>query len=95
MLKARKAAAKKPAFKFGDKVVVSERVLPLRAASTRSATLRPRYLDPYTVIEIVNPGAYRLILPADYKAFNELRPWFEPGADRELDRTNPPAKTTS
>ena len=34
MLKARKAVAKKPAFQIGDKVIVSERVLPLRAAST-------------------------------------------------------------
>ena len=98
MMKARKSAAKKPAFKVGDKVIVSERVLPLRAAFTQSANLQQRYLGPYTVLEVVNPGAYRLDLPEDYKAvhdvFNEceLRPWFDPGADRELDLTNPPVK---
>ena len=98
MLKAPKAVAEKPAFQIGDKVIVSERVLPLRAASTESAKLKQRYLGPYTVVEIVNPGAYRLDLPEDCKAvhsvFNEceLRPWFDPGDDRELDLTSPPVK---
>jgi hypothetical protein len=49
------------------------------------------YLDRYQVIEGVNPGAYRFKLTEDYVAvpdiFNEsdLRPYFDPGADRDLD----------
>ena len=92
------AAAKNSAFAVGDMVVASERLLPLRAASTQSEKLQQRYFSPYKVIEVVNPGAYRLDLPVDYKAvydvFNEceVRPSFDPGADRELDLTNPPVK---
>jgi hypothetical protein len=43
------------------------------------------------VVEVVNLGAHRLKLPAGYvavhDAFNELklRPYFHPGADRDLD----------
>ena len=98
MLKALRVAAQNPAFAGGDMVIVSERVLPLRAASTQSGKVQQRYLGPYKVIEVVNPGAYRLDLPEDYKAvhevFNEceLRPWFDPGADRELDLTSSPVK---
>jgi hypothetical protein len=50
-----------------------------------------KYLDPYQVIEGVNPGAYRFKLPEDYvdvpDIFNEsdLRPYFDPGADTDLD----------
>jgi hypothetical protein len=60
--------------------------------------LHRRYLGPYAVVEIVHPGAYRLDLPKDYKAVHdvlnecELRPWFDPGPDRELDLTHPPVK---
>jgi hypothetical protein len=70
---------------------VSTRVLPLRVASTQSKKLIDKYLGPYQVVEAVNPGAYRLKLPKDYVAvpdiFNEcdLRPYFDPGADRDLD----------
>lgn len=95
MMKARKSAASTPAFKVGDKVKVSVAALPLRCPSTQSEKLQQKYLGPYSVIEVVNPGAYRLKLSDDlaavYDTFNEaqLRPWFDPGADRELDLTNP------
>jgi hypothetical protein len=98
MMKARKSAASTPAFKVGDKVKVSIAVLPLRCPSTHSEKLQQKYLGPYLVTEVVNPGAYRLELPDDFAAvydvFNEaqLRPWFDPGADRELDVTNPSVK---
>lgn len=98
MMKARKAVAVTPAFAVGDQVKVSEEALPLRCPSTQSEKLQQRYLGPFTVVEIVNPGAYRLKLPEDYQAvhdvFNEsqLRTWFDPGADRELDLSNPLVK---
>jgi hypothetical protein len=98
MMKARKSAASIPAFEVGDKVKVSVDVLPLRCPSTHSEKLQQKYLGPYVVTGVVNPGAYRLKLPDDFAAvhdvFNEaqLRPWFDPGADRELDVTNPSVK---
>jgi hypothetical protein len=91
MIKARISAASSRTYAVGDQVKVSTRVLPLRVASTQFEKFQPKYLGPFTVVEIVNPGAYRLELPADYVAvhdvFNEcdLRPYFDPGTDRDLD----------
>jgi hypothetical protein len=91
----RKSAASTVTYSVGDLVKVSERVLPLRLPSTQSHTLQQRYLGPYQVVEVVNPGAYRLELPEDCSAvpdvFNEadLRPWYDPGADRDLDLSDP------
>jgi hypothetical protein len=48
----------------------------------------PRFIGLFTVVEQVNPGAYRLELPSSYEAahdvFNEstLRPWFSREASR-------------
>jgi hypothetical protein len=53
------------------------------------------------VTEVVNPGAYRLKLPDDFAAVydvcNEaqLRPWFDPGAHRELHVTNASVESCS
>ena len=66
------------------------RVLPVRCSTTQTAKLLPKYIGPFSVVEVVNPGAIRLQLPDSYAAthdvFNvsDLRPWFKL-ADRVLD----------
>jgi hypothetical protein len=91
MVKAGQTASSTRSLAVGAQVKVSTRVLPLRVTSTQSKKLMDKYLDPYQVIEGVNPGAYRFKLPEDYVAvpdiFNEsdLRPYFDPGAHRDLD----------
>ena len=98
MVKVNKSKASVPAFAVGDQVKVSERVLPIRPAFTHCHKLQQRYISPYRVIEVVNPGAYRLRLPEDYQGvhdvFNEhdLRPWFDPGVDRKLELSDPPVQ---
>ena len=74
----------------GDLVEVSTRVLPVRCSTTQSAKSLPKYIGPFSVVEVVNPGAIRLQVPDSYAAthdvFNvsDLRPWFKL-ADRGLD----------
>lgn len=89
MMKARKAAASTVTYAVGDQIKVSQRVLPLRVPSTQSVKLQTLFWA-YRVVEVVNPGAYRLEMSKHYDAVpdvfneNDLRPWFDTGTDREI-----------
>lgn len=89
MIRAQKHAHSKE-YVVGDQVKVSTSVLPVKAASTCQSKLLDRFVGPFTIVEVVNPGAYRLELPSSYVAvhdvFNEesLRPWFDRDDDRVL-----------
>jgi transposase InsO family protein len=96
MLRAHKKGLTSYDYKPGDQVKVSTEHLVPRAASTQRPKLQPRFVGPFEIIEQVNPGAYRLKLPASYIAvhdvFNEaqLRPWFEREGSRMLSDELPP-----
>ena len=89
MIRAHKASDNAHVYQPDDLVKVSTRALPIRMTSTQTVKLLPKYIGPFRVTEVVNPGAYRLDLPATYVAVHDvinqeyLRPWFQsPG--REL-----------
>ena len=90
MIVAHKAAISSHVYAPGDLVNVSTRVLPVRCSTTQTANVLPKYIGPFSVVEVVNPGAIRSQLPDSYAAthdmFNvsDLRPWFKL-ADRVLD----------
>jgi hypothetical protein len=96
MLRAHKKGAVSYHYNNGDQVKVSTNHLSVRGPSSQVAKFMPRYIGPFTVIEQVNPGAYRLELPSMYQAvhdvFNEsaLRPWFDREGSRTLSSDLPP-----
>jgi hypothetical protein len=98
MLRAHKKGTISYQYKIGDQVKVTTEHLAVRGTSSQTAKLMPRYVGPFTVVEQVNPGAYRLSLPSSYEAvhdvFNEsaLRPWFEKEGSRTLSDDLPPVK---
>jgi hypothetical protein len=98
MLRAHKKGTVSYAYKVGDQVKVSTENLPARAASTQKPKLMPRYIGPFSIVEQVNPGAFRLKLPDAYDTthdvFNEsaLRPWFQREDSRTLDTDFPPVQ---
>jgi hypothetical protein len=57
MLRAHKKGAVSYTYSVGDKVKVSTDHLTVRAISTQKSKLRPRYVGPLRVSEIVHPGA--------------------------------------
>jgi hypothetical protein len=59
MLRAHKKGTVSYAYDVGDQVKVSTENLPVRAASTQKPKLMPRYIGPFTIVEQVNPGAFR------------------------------------
>jgi hypothetical protein len=73
MVAARKSAAKTPAFAVGDIVTVSERALPLRAASTQSVKLQQGYMGPYAVCRSSLAKA-RAELLYDFASSSHARP---------------------
>ena len=82
MIDAHKAAPNAQQYASGNLVKVSTRVLPMRSSSTQTSKLLPRYIGPFTVTEVVHPGAIRLQLPQSYSATHDvfsvtdIRPWF-------------------
>ena len=58
-------------FEEGQKVLVNTRnirmLARLKQGETRRLKLMPRYMRPFTVIQNINPVAYRVALPAHMK----------------------------
>jgi hypothetical protein len=81
MIAARKASARAHLYVSGDLVKVSTRVLPLRTSSTQIHKLQHKWIGPFTVLKQVNPNAYQLQLPEQYKlvhdvfSAHDMRPW--------------------
>jgi hypothetical protein len=67
MIAARKASAGGHLYVSGDLVKVSTRVLPLRTSSTQIHKLQHKWIGPFMVLKQVNPDAYQLQLPEQYK----------------------------
>jgi hypothetical protein len=84
MIRARKAAPYPTVYKKGDKVKVSTSSLPVRCASTTSEKLQPKYIGPFTVLD-VQGKVLRLQMPRAYSQvhdkFNveQVRPWLHSG----------------
>ena len=55
-------------FKVGDKVLLSSSHLRLPEAENARRKLQPRFHGPYRISEVISPVAYRLDLPASYRA---------------------------
>jgi hypothetical protein len=65
MIRARKAALYPTEYKVGDKVKVSTDALPVRCPSTVSEKLQPKYIGPFTVLD-VQGKVLHLQMPKSY-----------------------------
>jgi hypothetical protein len=80
MIRAHKASTSPHEYRVGDKVKVSTRVLPIRCTSTTSLKLHPKYIGPFTVLD-VDDKVVRLQLPQTYNTVHDkfnvenVRPW--------------------
>ena len=96
MIRAHKASPYPTEYQVGDLVKVSTSALPVRSTSTASDKLQPKYIGPFTVLD-VQGQVLQLQLPATYNQvhdrFNveQVRPWLHSG-ERSVDPDLPTLK---
>ena len=95
MIEAHTAASNAPVFKCRDLAKISSAFLRVRCVDEQVRKLMPKFVGPFTVVEVVGPNAYRIRLPEVCSGIHDviyvsyLRPYF-PDVDREFEPDLPP-----